>query len=296
MTPLLLFQLVVPLGLDAYIPTPPDNPLTPERAALGRKLFFDPALSRDHSVACATCHSPRHGFADAHPRARGIASRQGARRSPTIINRAYGKSFFWDGRAATLEEQVLQPIQNKDEMDMTIPAVLRRFPGLTPTTLRDALATYVRTILAGNSPYDRYLAGDQNALTPEQRAGLTLFRGKANCVSCHVGPNLTDERFHNTGAGNGSDAGRYAVTGRERDRGAFKTPTLRQLSARAPYMHDGSLATLEDVIDFYNQGSPGKPNLDDEIRPLHLTPSEKRALLAFLRSLDGIVKDGGEWQ
>jgi cytochrome c peroxidase len=115
-------------------------------------------------------------------------------------------------------------------------------------------------------------------------------------VSCHVGPNLTDERFHNTGAGNGADAGRYAVTGRERDRGAFKTPTLRQLSARAPYMHDGSLATLEDVIDFYNQGSPGKPNLDDEIRPLHLTPAEKRALLAFLRSLDGIVKDGGEWQ
>jgi cytochrome c peroxidase len=293
MTLLLLLQLAVPLGLDAFIPAPESNPMSQEMAALGRKLFFDPSLSRDRTISCATCHDPQRAFTDPHPVALGIANRRGPRRTPTIVNRAYGKTFFWDGRAASLEQQVLLPIQNRDEMDMTIPEVLARFPNLTATTLQNALATYVRTVLAGNSPYDRYLAGDKSALTPDQLAGLRLFRGKANCASCHVGPNLTDERFHNTGAGLKPDAGRSVVTQRPEDEGAFKTPTLRQLDARAPYMHDGSLKTIEEVIDFYNEPKD-RPNLDPEIRALMLTPAEKRVLSAFLRSLSGVVKDGYE--
>ena len=294
MTLLLLLQLSVPLGLDTLIPTPESNPISREMAALGRKLFFDPALSRDRTVSCATCHDPKRAFTDPHPLAVGIENRRGPRRTPTILNRAYGKTFFWDGRAATLEQQVLLPIQNKDEMDMTVPEVLARFPNLTAATLQNALATYVRTILAGDSPYDRYLAGDKNALTAQQLAGLRLFRGKANCASCHVGPNLTDERFHNTGAGLQPDPGRFAVTQRPEDKGAFKTPTLRELPVRAPYMHDGSLKTIEDVIDFYNKPDRKTANLDPEIRPLRLSPPEEQALAAFLRSLSGVVKDGYE--
>jgi cytochrome c peroxidase len=210
---------------------------------------------------------------------------------PRIVNRGYGKSFFWDGRAASLEEQVLQPIQNPKEMDLTLPEVKER-TGLPVETVQQALATYVRTILSGDAPYDRYLAGDREALTPEQRAGLRLFRGKAGCTACHLGPNFTDERFHNTGVGWPRDEGRYAVTRAERDRGAFKTPSLREAARAAPYMHDGSLKTLEDVIDFYDQGGKPNPALDPEIRELKLTAEEKAALAAFLRALNGTVRDG----
>ncbi|MCC6586839.1 MAG: c-type cytochrome [Bryobacterales bacterium] len=289
----LALQLSVPLGLDAYIPTPETNPITRDMAFLGKRLFFDTALSRDRTVSCATCHQPDYAFADPHPRAIGLDGRKGPRRTPTILNRGYGKAFFWDGRAATLEDQVLGPIRNPDEMGMTVEAVLARIPNLTRDTLSRALATYVRTVLAGNSPYDRYIQGDKSALTAQQIAGLKLFRAKANCVACHVGPNLTDERFHNTGAGAAADHGRFTVTRHEEDRAAFKTPTLRQIAVRAPYMHDGSLRTLEEVIDFYDKAEP-KPGLDPEIRPLHLTPQEKAALAAFLQSLSGVVKDGYE--
>lgn len=291
------FQVSVPLGLDAFLPAPAANPITREKAALGRKLFFDPALSRDGTISCATCHERERGFTDAHPRAVGIAGRRGPRRSPALINRAWGKSHFWDGRAATLEEQVLQPIANPDEMDSTAEAAARRV-GLSGTAeLAAALATYVRTILAGGSRYDHYLQGDRSALSPAELAGLKLFRGKANCASCHVGANLTDERFHATGAGDLSDRGREAVTRSAADRGAFKTPTLREVARRAPYMHDGSLATLAGVIEHYDRGgaAPGgrRPeHLDTEMQPLHLTTEEKKQLEAFLRSLNGVVKDG----
>jgi cytochrome c peroxidase len=159
-----------------------------------------------------------------------------------------------------------------------------------------ALANYVRTILAGQSRYDRYMAGDRDALTAEEQMGLQLFRGKANCASCHVGPNLTDERFHNTGLP-GGDPGRHEVTGRPSDRGAFKTPTLREVAVRPPYMHDGSLRTLSEVIEHYDRGGAGKEGrvpagLDPEMEKLDLTGSEKKALEAFLRSLSGVVKDG----
>jgi cytochrome c peroxidase len=272
-------KLPVPAGLDEYLPVPEANPLTREKVALGRKLFFDTRLSRDNTVSCATCHDPDHAFTDSRPLAVGIGGRVGNRRVPRIANRVYGALFFWDGRAATLEEQVIQPISNPREMDLPVEAAAAR-AGLDVRTLQAALASYVRTILAGDAPYDRYLQGDTAALTDEQRAGLRLFRGKAGCAVCHVGPNLTDERLHNTGAGAADRSGR------------FKTPSLRDAARTPPYMHDGSIATLEEVVDFYDNGGKPNPHLDPDLRPLQLTAGEKASLVAFLRALNGRVRDG----
>jgi len=303
--------LEIPLGLDAYLPTPEANPLTPEKIALGRKLFFDRRLSRDRTVACATCHDPRRAFTDGQAVSVGVFGRRGTRNVPTLLNRAYGSAYFWDGRASTLEAQVLQPIQLRNEMDMTFGEILLRLRSeasygrlfrqafsreANQEDLARALASYLRTILAGNTPVDRYLSGEREALREPARRGLALFRGKANCAACHLGPNFTDERFHNTGVawrdGEWLDPGRFAVTGKEADRGAFKTPTLREIALTAPYMHDGSMVTLEDVIEFYDRGGNRNPYLDPEIRPLRLTAEEKQALLAFLRSLCGSIREG----
>lgn len=292
------WKLTPPGGLDRFMPAPESNPLTLEKVALGQQLFFDKRLSRDESLACASCHDPAHGFTDARPVAIGVFGRRGSRRVPTLLNRGYGASFFWDGRVRTLEEQVLQPIVNPLEMDLPLEeAVARLRPKVnTVEELSHVLASYVRTILSGDSPYDRYLAGDRAALSALELEGLRLFRGKANCAACHLGPNLTDELFHNTGIGFGNgtfaDAGRFQVTRDPRDRGAFKTPTLRGVAERAPYMHDGSLATLEEVIEHYDRGGIANPNLDEEIRLLRLTPEEKRALAAFLSALTGPVRHG----
>jgi cytochrome c peroxidase len=303
--------LPVPLGLDAYVPAPDSNPLTREKVELGRRLFFWPGLSRDGTLSCGGCHQPERAFTDGKSGAVGVRGQVSARRTPPIVNRAWGRAFFWDGRAPTLEDQVLQPILNPKEMDLTIEEIARRVraeralgEGMRAVFGREAetadvakaLASYVRSILSGGSPYDRYVAGDHRALTPEQRRGLLLFRGKANCVACHVGPNFTDEAFHNTGTGwnDGAwrDNGRYDVTGDEADRGAFKTAGLREVARVAPYMHDGGLATLDDVVDFYDQGGRANPNLDPEMRKLGLTAEEKRALVEFLRSLSGTVREG----
>ena len=289
---LMLFALAlaIPLGLDLYMPVPEDNPLTAERIERGRELFFDTRLSRDRTVACASCHDPQRGFTDGRSVAIGVFNRVGRRSAPTLVNRGYGRSFFWDGRAATLEEQVLQPIQDPNEMDMTLPEVSARV-GMPIEEVARSLATFVRSLLSGNSPFDRFVNGDRSALTGEQQRGMQLFRGKANCTACHVGPTFSDERFHNTGVawreGWLQDEGRSAVTGRSEDSGAFKTPTLREISRTAPYMHDGSLLTLADVIDFYDKGGSTNPRLDPELRPLHLTAPEKAALVAFLHALDG---------
>lgn len=289
---LVLAQIVpVPPGLDTFLPVPESNPLTIEKIELGRRLFFDNRLSRDRSMSCATCHDPKLAFGDSRKLAVGVGGKTGTRRAPRILNRVYGSSFFWDGRATTLEAQVLQPISDPNEMDLNLDeAVLRT--GVDSTTLRNALASYVRTILSGNAPYDRYLQGDKAALTDRERLGLKLFSGKAGCASCHVGPNLTDERFHNTGIGGPADQGRFAVTKRPEDRGAFKTPSLREVARTPPFMHDGSLATLEDVIDFYDQGGKRNENLDSDVRELHLSAEEKAALAAFLRALSGTVREG----
>ena len=301
----------IPLGLDLYMPVPEANPLTAAKVVLGRRLFLDSLLSRDGSRACATCHEPRRAFTDGRAVAVGVDGRKGTRSAPTLVGRGYGRSFFWDGRAASLEDQVLQPIQNPIEMDMSLDDVLLRLRGHPeyPSLFRDVfgrevsdddvtrvLASYVRTILSGNAPIDRYMHGERDALSEAARKGLRLFRGKAGCTSCHIGPTFTDERFHNTGVawrdGALLDPGRFAVTATEEDRGAFKTPTLREVARTAPYMHDGSLAALEEVIAFYDRGGNANPYLDAELHPLGLTAEEKEALLAFLRALSGEVTEG----
>ncbi|MBI3697315.1 MAG: cytochrome-c peroxidase [Acidobacteria bacterium] len=284
---LLAASLAIPLGLDLYMPVPEDNPITAEQVTLGRRLFFDRRLSRDRSISCAICHDPRRAFSIARPVAVGVLGRKGRRNAPALINRGYGRAFFWDGRVRTLEEQVLKPIQDPNEMDLTLAEASSRV-ALAPEAIARALASYVRSILSGNAPYDRFLNGDRNALSAEQQLGLQLFRGQANCIACHVGPNLSDEKLHNTGVAwrNGTLADPGA------GRGDFKTPTLREVARTGPYMHDGSIPALKDVIEFYDRGGRPNPHLDPEIRPLHLSVSQKRTLAAFLESLRGEVREG----
>lgn len=283
------------LGLDAYMPVPDANPLARDKVALGRRLFFDKRLSRDRTLACASCHDPQRAFSDGRAVARGIDHAEGTRNTPAILNRGYGDAFFWDGRARTLERQALEPILNPKELGLT-ESELEGRTRMKASDVTAALASYVRTIRSGNSRFDRYTAGERDALTPIEQNGLELFRGKGRCFTCHVGPNFTDERFHNTGvAWRGAlfiDEGHFAVSRNEGDRGAFKTPTLREAARTAPYMHDGSFQTLEDVVEFYSEGGRPNPFLDPEIRPRHFTAEEKRALAAFLRSLAGRISEG----
>lgn len=300
----------VPLGLDLYRPVPEDNPLTPARIALGRRLFRERRLSRDGSLACVDCHDPRRAFTSTRRGASQVGDAVVSRDVPTLVNRAWGSRFFWDGRAATLEEQALQPILNRHEMGLTAQGMLAvvRLPfyrsrfidafGAEPTTehVGRALAAYVRTIVAGNSAYDREIDGRESPLSDSARRGLRLFTGRARCAECHLGPNLTDEQFHNTGvawrSGSPVDVGRALVTGLLADKGAFKTPTLRQVAVTSPYMHDGSVPTLASVIEHYDRGGHPNPFLDSSLRPLHLSPADRRDLVAFLRSLTGEVSEG----
>jgi len=281
---LLAAAVSVPQGLDLYLPVPEDNPITAEKIELGRRLFFDRRLSRDDSRSCSSCHDPERGFSDGRAVAVGVFGRKGRRNSPTLVNRGYGRAFFWDSRVKTLEEQVLKPIEDSNEMDLTLAEAADRV-GMTPDEISRSLASFVRSILSGDSPFDRYVNGDRAALSTEQKAGLEIFRGKGNCTACHVGPNFSDERPHNTGVAWKND--RFVDEGA--GRGDFKTPTLREIALTAPYMHDGSLATLEDVVEFYDRGGRPNPNIDSEIRPLRLTAEEKKALRAFLGSLSGTL-------
>jgi cytochrome c peroxidase len=300
-----------PRGLDPYLPIPKDNPQTAAKIALGRRLFFDRQLSADGSISCATCHDPQKAFADNRPVATGIRQRRGTRNAPSLVNRGYGAAFFWDGRATSLEAQVLQPIENPDELGSSIAGAVTRLrrdrtyvdqfrqvfgrPMAAPDLAR-ALASYVRTIQSGDAPFDRFADGVADALSDTERLGLRVFRGRGLCTTCHLGPTFTDERFHNTGvAWTGTiytDEGRAAVTRLPRDRGAFKTPSLRDVARTAPYMHNGSLATLEDVVAFYNAGGRANPDLDPELFPLRLTPAQQSALVAFLRTLNGVIIEG----
>jgi cytochrome c peroxidase len=296
--------IAVPLGLDLYMPVPDANPLSKTQIARGKRLFNDRRLSRDRSTACSSCHAPRRAFSTAKPISIGVFDRRGHRNVPALVNRGYGRAFFWDGRVMSLEEQVLRPIQDPAEMDLSLSEASARV-GLPVEEISRALASYIRSILSGNAPFDRYVNGDRRALSRDQLAGLLIFRGKGNCTACHVGPTFSDERFHNTGiawapdpggptraAGRFLDEGRAAITGRPEDRGAFKTPTLREVGRTSPYMHDGSMPTLEAVVDFYDEGGRRNPSIDPEIRPLKLAADERRALVAFLGSLTGKLRDG----
>lgn len=300
-----------PLGL-APVFWPPDNPYSRAKAELGRLLYYDRRLSTGGTVSCASCHSPEHGFTDGRPVSTGIGGHRGARSSPTVINRAYSPEQFWDGRAPTLEEQAKGPLANPLEMTSEksadaahkacvaclngIPGYRARFKqvfgtgSITMDQIARAIATFERTILSGDSPYDRYKAGDKGALTPQQIHGMDVFFNKAACDSCHLGFNFTDNSYVNIGIGMDQpnpDLGRYLVTHREEDRGAFKTPTLREIARTGPYMHDGRFRTLEQVVEHYDRG--GIPNrwLDQRMKPLHLTPEDKKDLVAFLKALNG---------
>jgi cytochrome c peroxidase len=293
----------VPRGLGERT-IPADNPLATVRVALGRKLFFDPILSADNSVACATCHRPDHGFASPDAKPRGIGGREAARRAPSLLNRAYGTVFFWDGRVASLEEQALEPIANPNEMGSSVADAVNRLKadanykakfasafddGVTASNLGKALASFERVLLRGDASVDRFRErGQREGMSEAERHGLWLYESKGRCWQCHSGRNFTDEGFHNTGVGQGGipgDLGRYAVTKKEDDRGRFKTPTLRGVGLTGPYMHDGSIKTLDDVVDFYNRGGGANPNLDPIVRKLGLTKEEQADLVVFLKSL-----------
>lgn len=291
----------LPLGLKPFR-VPDDNPMTAEKVALGRKLFFDPILSGDKTVACATCHHPEKAMAGNDALPRGIGGTPTKRKAPTLMNRAFGTSFFWDGRAGTLEEQALQPIEDPTEMGAKLPEVIERLKadagyaaafqkcfadGITKENLAKALSSFQRALISGNTPVDKFMQrGERSALTQEQIHGVWLYESKGMCWKCHSGQNFTDDVARNTGVSWGKgDLGRYAITRKEGDQGRFKTPTLRGVARSGPYMHDGSLKTLEDVVEFYDKGGTPNPHLDASLKPLGLTAEEKKSLVAFLKAL-----------
>jgi len=312
-TPASLVDVPPPTGFPrgALADTAPSsNALTEARAQLGRRLFFDGRLSRTGLVSCAHCHQQARTFSDPAPVSMGVDGRVGTRNAPALVNLAWGTSFFWDGRAATLEEQAGKPIENPLEMDTPLPDAVARVAteasyarafadayGGAPTeeTLRFALASFVRTLVSGGSPYDRHLAGDDVAFGAAEARGEALFLSdRAACFHCHPPGALTNSGFFNNGTYiAGGDVGRQTFTGRTGDLGKFKVPGLRNVAVSAPYMHDGSLATLEDVVEQYDGGGRGDPSTDPQIRPLGLSAAEKADLLAFLRSLtdEGFLVD-----
>jgi cytochrome c peroxidase len=296
-----LEQLPVGLGVLAKPVIPADNPQTSKKIHLGRKLFFSKDLSGDHSMSCATCHKPARGFSDGMRRAVGFQGKELSRHTPTLWNAAYNSYQFWDGRALSLEQQALGPLTSTAEMNTPGEAELVRQLSSDPLYRQEfqavfsegpsfrnvvrAIASYERTLIATNSRFDRYAAGEKGALTLHEKNGLVLFIGKARCARCHNGPNFTDNKFQNTGMGE-NDEGRFAVTRAESDRGAFKTPGLRNVALHAPYMHDGSIPTLEAAIDYYSRGGNDKRGKSPFVSEIGLTPEEKQDLAAFLKSLN----------
>jgi cytochrome c peroxidase len=285
----------------ALISFPKDNPYTPEKAALGKKLYFDTRLSVSSAQSCASCHSPGFGWGDGLALGIGHGMAKLGRHSPTIINAAWGEIFMWDGRLPTLEEQALGPIQSPGEMNMPIERLMERlasiaeykplfaavFPkeGMKPETLAAAIATYERTVVSERAPFDAWIEGDEKAITEEAKRGFALFNTKAQCSSCHEGWNFTNDGFQDIGLPS-EDIGRgQFVPGVLKMQHAFKTPGLREITRRSPYMHDGSLATVEEVIEHYDRGGVDRPSRSDLMKPLGLTSQEKSDLVAFLQTL-----------
>lgn len=303
----------IPIGFESLPDAPADNPTTVEKAKLGRRLFFDPILSTDGTVSCASCHQPKHGFASPDPVAVGIGGRKGKRNAPSILNTAFGKQFSWDGRDDSLEAQILGPLESESELGGNVELVIANLrknesyvkafgevfgsggdsPVETVTTenLAKAIACFERTLTAGNSDVDRFRASEYEALSKTARQGLWIFESRGGCWKCHSGSNLTDEEFHNTGVGFGAserDQGRFEATQDDRHEFQFKTPSLRHVEHTAPYMHDGSIKTLREVVEFYNKGgSPKDPKLDEKMQPLNLTEQEVGFLVDFLKALSG---------
>lgn len=342
-----LLKLAIPLGLpadtwDYYVPR--DNAMTAAKVELGRRLFFDTRLSADGKVSCATCHDPKFGFADGKALAEGIGGKIGSRNSPTLLNAMFNPNQFWDGRADSLEDQAVQPLVNPLEMgNRSHDEVIARLRTLaeyraefqstfggevTIAGVGRALAAYERTLIAGNSPLDRFLAGEQTAMTEAAQRGFGLFRGKARCSRCHTFssamPFFTDFNYHNTGVAanhpnfdklaqqayvaaetenakpvidrlsaqsGGQELGRILISYQVFDLGAFRTPSLRNIALTAPYFHDGSARTLADVVRFYNDGGKANLNREWDLAPLALTADEQRDLVAFLESLTGKLPD-----
>jgi len=303
-----------PLGLPP-VPVPASNPETEETIALGRRLFYEKKLSADTSLSCASCHNPLIFFSDGRKHSIGVGGKIGVRNAPSVINAAFTPRQFWDGRASSLEEQAGGPMSNAVEMnqshevtvsklqaDASYRADFERAFGPGPVTIgkiKEALASFERTLISGGSPFDRYEYGaDKSALNPAAIRGLAIFRDekKGNCASCHtIGEKyalFTDGKFHNIGVGvddegNLTDLGRYGESKLEIEKGAFKTPTLRNIAKSAPYMHDGSLKTLSDVADYYAGGGNSNPYLDKRIKTMHISGPERSDLVAFLESLTG---------
>ena len=336
-----LLAAEAPLGLPP-VPVPADNPQSAEKTALGKQLFEDKRFSGDGTVSCATCHDPAKAFTDALPVAEGIGKQKGSRNSPTVVNAAYYESQFWDGRRPSLEEQAKDPFINPIEQGLKnheqLLAVIRADPAYVPQFKKvfgvegsritidhvvKAIGAFERTVIAGDSPFDRYLfGGDKSAMSEAAVRGLNLYRTKARCQECHaIGQTsaiFTDNKFHNVGVGfkriesrvvqlaaafrkakqagmeidksvltdlDISELGRFAVTLRPSDIGSFKSSSLRNIAVTSPYMHNGSIKTLEEVVELYNKGGEKNPFLDSGIRPLNLTDQEKADLVEFLRAL-----------
>jgi cytochrome c peroxidase len=327
----------IPPELWAYF-IPKENRMTAAKVELGRQLFFDKALSADGTVSCSTCHDPQRAFADGKAVAEGINGRRGTRNSPSLLNAMFNSGQFWDGRAATLEAQAILPLINPDEMGnasfsdvvkrlQAVPQYLRQFRDvfggdLSIENVGRAIAAYERTLLAGNSSFDRFVGGDRDAMSSSAQRGLSIFRGRASCARCHTinssFPFFSDQNYRNTGVATaapsfnllarravqvlreknsishiqelgreegGSELGRFLVSGHTLDIGSFRTPSLRNVELTAPYFHNGTAATLREVVQFYMKGGGDDPRRDWELQPVSLNDSEQEDLIEFLKSL-----------
>jgi cytochrome c peroxidase len=302
------------LGLPD-LPIPEDNPMTAQKIELGKKLYFDPRLSKDGTISCATCHDPSLAWAEDEPTSTGVGGQVGAVNSPTVLNAAYAAVQFWDGREESLEEQALGPIENPIEMAHSldelvaelnaVPEYVEAFreafgTAVTEEGIAQAIATFERTVLSGNAPYDRFRAGEEKALTESQRRGLDLFM-KVGCGGCHTPVLFSSYRYYNAGIGMDKetpDEGRMAVTGRQSDLGKFRVPPLREVAGTGPYFHDGSVETLEEAVALMVGGGRDNPNLSGILRRVgerNLSDEDVKDLVDFLEALSGEYpgKDGG---
>jgi cytochrome c peroxidase len=289
--------------LPPEVPAPDGNRPSADRIELGKMLFFDPRLSGSNWISCASCHNPSLAWSDGLPTGVGDGMRALGRKTPSIVNSGFTSLHMWDGRVKSLEEQVWGPMLGSAEMRGTAEQILGKlktiagyvaafeqaYPGegITKETVGKAIATFERTVVSRDSPFDRWAEGDESAITSSAKRGFALFAGKANCVACHQGSNFTDQGFHNIGLKGSADPGRFAIVPVRVSRGAFKTPTLRDVALTSPYMHNGSYRSLKEVVDHYDRGGDDKENLDPNMKPLKLTDQEKKDLVEFLKSLTG---------